>query len=101
MTQLLLALTCLLSADSLTGKVVKVTDGDTITVLVDNQQVKVRLNEIDAPENDPHRIKIGDEVLAIIKFNAKKGESPDSVLTRLLRSKRLKPEQQKKALETK
>ena len=31
MTQLLLALTCLLSADALAGKVVKVTDGDTIT----------------------------------------------------------------------
>jgi endonuclease YncB( thermonuclease family) len=51
MLTFLLALTCLLSADSLTGNVVKVTDGDTITVLVDNQQVKVRLSEIDAPEH--------------------------------------------------
>ena len=50
MTTLLLALTCLISAESLTGKVVKVTDGDTITVLVENQQIKIRLNEIDAPE---------------------------------------------------
>jgi micrococcal nuclease len=50
MTTLLLALTCLISADSLTGKVVKVTDGDTITVLVEQRQVKVRLSEIDAPE---------------------------------------------------
>jgi len=33
-----------------TGKVVAVADGDTITVLRDHVQVKVRLNEIDAPE---------------------------------------------------
>lgn len=50
MTTLLLALTCLISADSLTGKVVKVTDGDTITILVENRQIKIRLNAIDAPE---------------------------------------------------
>jgi micrococcal nuclease len=50
MTTILLTLLCLLSADSLTGKVVKVTDGDTITILVENRQIKVRLNEIDAPE---------------------------------------------------
>lgn len=33
-----------------TGNVVGVADGDTITVLRDNEQVKVRLAEIDAPE---------------------------------------------------
>ena len=33
-----------------TGKVVAVADGDTITVLHDKVQVKVRLTEIDAPE---------------------------------------------------
>lgn len=33
-----------------TGKVVAVADGDTITVLRDKEQVKVRLAEIDAPE---------------------------------------------------
>ena len=38
------------SAEALTGKVVKVADGDTITVLVNDEQVKVRLAEIDAPE---------------------------------------------------
>lgn len=32
------------------GKVVSVSDGDTITVLKDLEQVKVRLVEIDAPE---------------------------------------------------
>ena len=51
MLTVLLALTCLLSSDSITGKVVKVTDGDTITVLVENQQIKIRLNQIDAPEH--------------------------------------------------
>jgi micrococcal nuclease len=38
-------------ADSVTGKVIGVHDGDTITVLdAQKQQVKVRLNGIDAPE---------------------------------------------------
>jgi endonuclease YncB( thermonuclease family) len=34
-----------------TGRVVKVADGDTITVLVDERQVRVRLESIDAPES--------------------------------------------------
>ena len=38
------------AADTLTGKVVSITDGDTLTLLVDRQQVKVRLEGIDAPE---------------------------------------------------
>jgi endonuclease YncB( thermonuclease family) len=38
-------------AESLSGKVVGVTDGDTITVLVGQSPVKVRLAEIDTPEN--------------------------------------------------
>ncbi len=38
-------------ADSLTGKVVKITDGDTLTILDANyQQHKIRLAGIDAPE---------------------------------------------------
>jgi len=44
-----LALSPLAWAD-FTGKVVAVADGDTITVLRDKEQVKVRLAEIDAPE---------------------------------------------------
>jgi len=52
MFKFLSILLCLsLSALSiLTRKVVKVTDGDTITILVNNKQVKIRLNGIDAPE---------------------------------------------------
>ena len=36
--------------ETLKGRVVKVADGDTITVLVTNVQHKIRLNRIDAPE---------------------------------------------------
>lgn len=32
------------------GKVVHIADGDTLTLLVDHQQVKIRLADIDAPE---------------------------------------------------
>lgn len=39
------------SAATLQGKVVHIADGNTLTVLVDHQQVKVRLAEIDAPES--------------------------------------------------
>jgi len=38
------------TAEGLTGKVVGVTDGDTLTVLVDRQPIQVRLAEIDTPE---------------------------------------------------
>lgn len=45
---------CLLAAQSVladfSGKVVGVSDGDTITVLKDREQVKVRMVEINAPE---------------------------------------------------
>ena len=47
---LLLALT--VQAETLTGKVVGVADGDTLTLRVaGNQQVKVRLAGMDAPES--------------------------------------------------
>ena len=48
-TLLLIGLTANAHAD-FTGMVVSVADGDTITVLRDRTQVKVRLLEIDAPE---------------------------------------------------
>jgi micrococcal nuclease len=38
------------AAESITGKVVSVADGDTITVLEDKTQIKVRLHGVDAPE---------------------------------------------------
>jgi endonuclease YncB( thermonuclease family) len=48
---LMLLLPVLTLADTLTGRIVGVHDGDTATLLtVGNQQVKIRLNQIDAPE---------------------------------------------------
>ena len=32
------------------GKVVKIADGDTLTLLVDSEQLKIRLSDIDTPE---------------------------------------------------
>lgn len=38
-------------SDKITGRIVKVTDGDTVTLLTqDNRQIKIRLDGIDAPE---------------------------------------------------
>lgn len=37
-------------AETITGKVVAVADGDTLTVLNGREEIKVRLNAIDAPE---------------------------------------------------
>jgi endonuclease YncB( thermonuclease family) len=39
------------AAADLTGKVIGVSDGDTLTVLVSNRPVKVRISDIDAPES--------------------------------------------------
>lgn len=48
---LLLAATSLQSgAETLTGRVVGVTDGDTLTLLQNRQQTRIRLAEIDTPE---------------------------------------------------
>ena len=48
---LLVALACSAHAETITGRVVGVADGDTITVLdSDNVQHKIRLAGIDAPE---------------------------------------------------
>lgn len=41
------------SEAALIGRVVSVADGDTLTLLVDQREVRVRLAEIDAPERGP------------------------------------------------
>ena len=47
----LAAASCISFADQLVGKVIKVTDGDTVNVLTsDNETRKIRLSGIDAPE---------------------------------------------------
>ncbi len=50
MLALFVTLVLLTAPANLEGKVVRIADGDTITVLVDRQQVKVRLSGIDAPQ---------------------------------------------------
>lgn len=45
---LALPLTC--CAGDFSGRVISVTDGDTLKVLVEQQPIKIRLTEIDAPE---------------------------------------------------
>lgn len=48
---LLLAVSVHAHAESITGRVVGVADGDTLTILdASNQQTKIRLHQIDAPE---------------------------------------------------
>jgi endonuclease YncB( thermonuclease family) len=47
---IVLALTPTAALADFTGRVVKVSDGDTITVLVHKTQIRVRLDAIDAPE---------------------------------------------------
>ncbi len=48
---LLLLAASLVSAETIhQGKVVKIADGDTLTLLVDNEQYKIRLSDIDTPE---------------------------------------------------
>jgi endonuclease YncB( thermonuclease family) len=46
----LLALTSVLCADEFAARVVSITDGDTLVVLRDKQQVRIRLHGIDSPE---------------------------------------------------
>jgi len=49
---LLIVCTNTVLAESLSGKVVKIADGDTLTMLVaGNRQIKIRLAEIDTPES--------------------------------------------------
>ena len=63
---LILALTTLTSfADQLQGKVIKVTDGDTVNVLTgDNETHKIRLSGIDAPEKKQAFGNISKQALA-------------------------------------
>lgn len=57
-------------ADTLTGRVIGVADGDTITVLdADNQQHKIRLGGIDAPEKAQPFGQKSKENLSRLVFN--------------------------------
>ncbi len=67
-TVLLLALTYLTAADTLTGRVVKIADGDTVTMLVGDHQVRIRLFGIDAPELGQDYSRKSKEALADLVF---------------------------------
>lgn len=75
---LLAVVSCASFADQLQGKVIKVTDGDTVNVLTsDNQTHKIRLSGIDAPEKsqafgNKSKQALVDEVdgkIVIVEFN--------------------------------
>ena len=68
MTAFLLALICLTAADTLTGKVVRIADGDTVTILVGDHQVRIRLFGIDAPERGQDYSRKSKEALADLVF---------------------------------
>lgn len=56
-------------ARELTGYVVRIADGDTLTVLIDRQQVRVRLAEIDTPERGQPWASQARQALAAKVFN--------------------------------
>jgi endonuclease YncB( thermonuclease family) len=66
----MLLLSCAAHADTLTGRVVGVADGDTITVLdANHQQHKIRLQGIDAPEKAQPFGQRSKESLSAMVFN--------------------------------
>ena len=69
-TLLLSLLLCLCaSAETLTGKVVRIADGDTFTLLVNKKQHRIRLHGIDAPETkggQPYSQKYNDYLASMI-----------------------------------
>jgi endonuclease YncB( thermonuclease family) len=59
-------------AETLVGKVVGVTDGDTIKVLVEERTIKARLAEIDTPESEVNPGHLGQSRLYRTRCSAKK-----------------------------
>lgn len=66
-----------------TGLFVSVHDGDTLTVLVGKQQVKVRLAEIDAPELRQPFSNRSKQSLANLCFQQSASEQPRMCLSQL------------------
>ena len=66
---LLLAATLIASADRITGKVIAIADGETITALcAENCQHKTRINWIDAPDIDQDFGQVLKETLLDLLF---------------------------------
>jgi endonuclease YncB( thermonuclease family) len=64
-----LAASAALQAETLTGKVIKIADGDTITILDrDNQQHRIRVAGIDAPERKQPFYEASKQNLAKLAF---------------------------------
>ena len=80
MRRMLLVLLCVSACaegTTLTGRVVGITDGDTLTLLVDRTQHKVRLAQLDTPEKAQPWGSRATQALAEMVF---RGESdPDSL----------------------
>lgn len=68
MNAFLLILLLAFDPTELHGRVVSVTDGDTVKILVDREQVTVRLAGIDAPEKGQPFGKVSREALAGLVF---------------------------------
>lgn len=64
------------AAPAFTGKVVGVHDGDTLTVLADGKQIKIRLAEIDAPEKKQAFGELAKQVLSDLCFGQQAVVSP-------------------------
>ena len=71
---LALCLSLALNAEEINGRVVGVADGDTLTILTnENEQVKIRLASIDAPEKKQDFGRVSKKSLSTMCFgvNAK------------------------------
>ena len=56
-------------AENLTGKVISIADGDTVTIVNNHQQTKIRLAEIDTPEKNQPYGKKAKRALSDFIFN--------------------------------
>ena len=65
----LLATALSVHAETMSGRVVAIQDGDTLTVLVNRKQIKVRLANIDAPESKQPFGTRSRQSLAALCFN--------------------------------
>ena len=62
-------LTSALFAEAITGKVISIADGDTVTIINNSQQTKIRLAEIDTPEKNQPYGKKAKQALSDFIFN--------------------------------
>lgn len=60
-----------LFADTLTGRVISIADGDTVTIVNNKHQTKIRLAEIDTPEKNQPYGKKAKKALSDFIFNKK------------------------------